>query len=60
MFDGGKCEECLYNTCIYDYGLDCSNFSCLCKNRAYEACEDCKSKGDNNIVADCEDYIQDK
>lgn len=59
MFDESKCKACLCYTCVYDYGLDCSNFSCLCKNRAYGACGDCKEKQVNNIVPLCEYYIRD-
>lgn len=56
MFDKSKCKECLCNTCIYDYGLACSSFSCLCKDRAYMGCDDCKGK-DSDIVRACDYYI---
>lgn len=55
MFDENKCKECLCDNCIYDYGLNCSSFSFLCKDRAYGAC---KSKANNNIVSESEYYIQ--
>lgn len=57
MFDESKCKACLCYTCVYDYGLDCSNFSCLCKNRAYGGCANCKGH-DSDIVRSCEYYVE--
>jgi|GEM_PF-6352555 len=53
MFDESKCVECLCDTCVYDYGADCCSVSCLCKNRQYGSCMDCKRQNRNNVVDSC-------
>lgn len=45
-----KCKECLCNKCDYDYGLDVSEFSCLCKYRADKGCYKCRILDCNIIV----------
>lgn len=53
MFDVNLCNECLCHECLYDYGLEYSNFPCLCKDREHGACQDCKKQDKNNVVDNC-------
>ncbi|MDF2880205.1 MAG: hypothetical protein K0R54_762 [Clostridiaceae bacterium] len=58
MFDESKCNNCWCKNCNYDYGLDVSEFSCLCKNRADRGCFRCKENNVNNVVNQNKNCVQ--
>jgi len=49
-FELTKCDKCWCKNCNFDYGLDVSEFSCLCKYRADRGCFRCKEDNTNHIV----------